>query len=522
MKRPRVIAVSVMILLAMVVLSNPGGVAHAAGPPSGIVEYVAITLTNSQSAPTPTNFQQQLTVDWSTYSSYLASNVQNVEFFTTQWSPLYAWCESSCSSSATSSVVWVNLGSNTIAASGGTLTIVMAFYSTLTNNYSPTGYWGAYPTFGTSPCTSYGSCDNGAYVFSSYFNFAGTAKPSGINVYTGVGTVAFDNGVTITGGTSATANENGIATVATFPSDTVVDYYGTQSTSPTNDNWGWNMVGFSSCLGSTGYNGCGYPSSTSSGSSYTLVDFEGSPGGSPVSSQGSPETSQSGTATLGTLTPPGSNVYPLSVWTQIYLPASYYTYQDYTTNTGYITGATNSASLPFEILVGNNEATYASGGMTVYWLRVRAYPPSGGMPSASFATPSSALATPVAYSNSGCTTSSTSFDMGQYVYGGFTVAGSGGTPWSFNVIDQAGGNVKTVSPISSSPYCDSAGYQIPSSNSAGTWTIEVLDTNGVNIGQVTFTVNNIVIPDLPSGVLFLLLPVVAFYMLARRRVKVGY
>ena len=157
----------VFFLLVMVFFALPPGVARAAGVPAGVVSYVPITLTNSQSSATPSGFQQQLTINWSDYGSYPASNVENVGFFTAQWSPLYAWCESSCSS-ASSSSVWVNLGSNTIAANGGTFVIVMAFYSTSTDMYSQTGSWGAYPTF----TGTYGEYDNGALVFSVYDNGA--------------------------------------------------------------------------------------------------------------------------------------------------------------------------------------------------------------------------------------------------------------------------------------------------------------------------------------------------------------
>ena len=506
MKRSRLIAVSVLILLAMVVLSNPGGVAHAAGPPSGIVEYVAITLTNSQSAPTPTNFQQQLTVDWSTYSSYLASNAQNVEFFTTQWSPLYAWCESSCSSSATSSSVWVNLGTNTIPA-GGTLTVVMGFYPTTANEYSPTGYWGAYPTF----TGTYGQYDNGANVFLVYNNGASlfgtsqTGTGGTAPVTTASAPAPNSNAITgsVSGGTAAatTWTTNGETTPA-LPASYIAQMrvYLTGSSALTDLLTNVQSIStgqfyvFRIDTRSGSYDSIGnYPSggittnflkqTTITSAVDTWYQLTAVDAGDSLSLYKSTST---GINSFGTL-----EAGPVS-------------------GVGYTGGG---------IAVSTDGAT-----STEYWtdIVVRAYPPYGVMPSVAFATASSALATPVAYSDSGCTTSPASFDMGQYVYGGFTVAGSGGTPWSFNIIDQSGGNAKTVSPLSSSPYCDSAGYQIPSSNSAGTWTIEVLDTNGVNIGQVTFTVNDVPIPDLPSGVLFLLLPVFAFYMLARRRVKVGY
>ncbi len=105
------------------------------------------------------------------------------------------------------------------------------------------------------------------------------------------------------------------------------------------------------------------------GGTYTLLDFEDGNNAEPRSSQG-------GSVTDGTLSTPSNNLFPASVWTHIYTSSAYYTYQNYQTSTGYITGASNTASLPFEIMVGNNEASYVPDGMTVYWLRVRAYPPN--------------------------------------------------------------------------------------------------------------------------------------------------
>jgi hypothetical protein len=511
-----VFTVSIVLLLAAVVLSNPGGVAHASGPQSGVVEYVAITLTNSQSAATPTSFQQQLTIDWSTYSAYLASNVQNVEFFTAQWSPLYAWCESSCSSSATSSVVWVNLGSNTIAGSGGTLTIVMGFYSTGTNEYSSTGYWGAYPGF----TGTYGQYDNGAKVFDLYFN--GNTATSSFSLGTSA-TLAQKTGVTGPSGSAGTIN---VLSLIGYGSTNRVDLVFNKALSnPAAGEIAESSFEISNS-GDTGHNSgaAGFCDNAAAGSASncdstdvgygsTLESYTYVSGGTATAGVDKVGTDAASTWYYAATAYPGTSPSAYSGYVASSLYSSY--------NTATSSSPIKSASSLYWSSVGASSNSYPVG-LYFNWGRARAYPPSGVMPSASFAAASSALAAPVAYSNSGCTTSSTSFDMGQYVYGGFTVAGSGGTPWSFNVIDQAGGNVKSVSPISSSPYCDSAGYQIPASSSAGTWTIEVLDTNGVNIGQVTFTVNNVQIPDLPSGVLFLLLPVVALYMLARRRVKVGY
>jgi len=218
---------------------------------------------------------------------------------------------------------------------------------------------------------SYAQYDNGAKIFPTYFNFEGTSAPSGINTYVSSGSVTFNNGVTIKGDASKTGGENGIATASSFSPPIIVEYFGTQTTSPSGDSWGWNMSGFSNYLGSSDmdpeYSG-----------TYTLIDFENGVNATLATTQG-------GTAVNGTLCTPSGNTFPPSLWTHIYLSNAYYTYQNLQNSTGYITGANNTASLPFEIQVGNNEASYAPGGMTVYVLRTRDVLPNGVQPTVSFA-----------------------------------------------------------------------------------------------------------------------------------------
>jgi len=218
---------------------------------------------------------------------------------------------------------------------------------------------------------SYAQYDNGANVFPTYFNFEGTSAPSGINTYISKGSVTFNNGVTIIGDASASGGENGIATASSFSPPIIVEYFGTQTTSPSGDSWGWNMVGFSNYLSSS-------DCCPSGGGTYTLIDFENG-----VNAK--PETSQGGSIFNGVLGTPYGNTFPSSLWTHVYLPNAYYTYQNLQNSTGYVTGANNTASLPFEIQVGNNEASYAPGGMTVYVLRARDVLPNGALPTVSFA-----------------------------------------------------------------------------------------------------------------------------------------
>lgn len=122
-----------------------------------------------------------------------------------------------------------------------------------------------------------------------------------------------------------------------------------------------------------------------------------------------------------------------------------------------------------------------------------------------------------------CTFPSSSFNQGSTVYGG----GSGLTGTSVdieyvnpsNVAAQTTANVA----VSGGSACDSAGFLIPLTAPTGSWTLRICTPAGGNCknpaqGQQAssaFTVNAAV-PDLPSGVVALLVPVAIAYFLSRR------
>ncbi|MCL4376387.1 hypothetical protein M1558_02760 [Candidatus Parvarchaeota archaeon] len=344
------------------------------GPlPKSIYKYIKLKIINSQKSTTSQPFQQMINMTINSSNSKYINKTghyafQNVEFFnTTNGKVIDSWLESYNSKYA---IFWIKLP-NGIPANTNLTDIAIGFASNTTNLFNNN-------TTGEAPqlSSTYAEYDNGANVFTNYWNFAGTSLASGINSITSNGSVSVNNGVTIKGGTTSEGGENGIYTSSSFTAPIIVDYYGTQTTSFQGDVWGWSEPGFSNYTGSS-------DASPNIAGTYTLIDFEGSPGGVNVSSQASPSNSQGGTKNQGTL-PNENSEYPASVWTQIYTNTTYYTYQNYVNNTGYITGASNNASLPFEIEVGNNEASYAPNGMTVYWLRTRAYPPNGVMPTVEF------------------------------------------------------------------------------------------------------------------------------------------
>jgi hypothetical protein len=177
---------------------------------------VPITLTNSTGTATLANFQQQITVNSTTYAAYESAGLKNVEFTTgtnATGSQLQAWIESGISTASASTIYWVNLGAGIVPANG-TLTIYMNFMPT--NIISSAGPTGCAPTTFAS---SYGDLDNGASVFGIYNNFAGAVVNGAIftSVIPGAGTtIVQNNGVTIS--TNATTTYGGLIYTAGYSS----------------------------------------------------------------------------------------------------------------------------------------------------------------------------------------------------------------------------------------------------------------------------------------------------------------
>jgi len=145
------------------------------------VAYIPITITNAQSSATQNPFQENITFNPSSYTSYEASNLGNIRFYSNSalTQLMYAWLESctpSVSNTATSATVWVKLTSQ-ITGSGGTLTIYMGFLSTSTSFDGV--YWGEAPSLSGI----YAAYDNGADVFNGYFD--GNTATSSFSAYSG-------------------------------------------------------------------------------------------------------------------------------------------------------------------------------------------------------------------------------------------------------------------------------------------------------------------------------------------------
>jgi len=136
--------------------------------PLSRLSFVPFTITNSTSTDTSAPFQQMVVVNPSLYTSYLASNLSNVQWYDSSGNVINSWLESGNSNTTTETVYWLKLP-NGIGANSS-ITVYMGIASTTTNMLNNT-------TTGEAPQLSatYGEYDNGANVFNFYDNFAGTS-----------------------------------------------------------------------------------------------------------------------------------------------------------------------------------------------------------------------------------------------------------------------------------------------------------------------------------------------------------
>jgi len=166
--------------------------------PSATNSYLSIPITNNQNVATPAPFQQMIQLNLSQYPQLegIASDLSNVYFSSDEagQSKLYSWRETPAS--LTSDVIWWVLLPNGIPASG-----VLIIYLQVS---SSTALDGVYTGEAPQLSSTYGQYDNGANVFTNYWNFAGTSLPSGWTSYattSGGPTYSVNNGL-IESGTS--------------------------------------------------------------------------------------------------------------------------------------------------------------------------------------------------------------------------------------------------------------------------------------------------------------------------------
>ena len=310
--------------------------------PSGIQYYVAVNITNSQTTATPSPFQQMINITESTFSNYIAynNNFANFEYFYANGTIIPAWIESNSSGKL---ITWVKL-TPSIPASGK-LTIYLGFASKTTNLLSSSGTSG----IGEAPqlSSTYAQYDDGASVFNNYWNWAGTSLPSGWTT-SGTGSATVNNGLTVSSGVANWF----LLTYGTAlnPQTLVLDAYAYFTGFYSSDDW-TNIL----WVTGTGITQDGLDQYNS----YVLEN---------VNNGAVARTAISGGSTTS-----------YQVWSMGDTSTYSYLMLNYGAPTTLSTDFVANTSK--EIEMGVYQTSYS---IKVQWLRTRAYPPNGVMPSVSF------------------------------------------------------------------------------------------------------------------------------------------
>lgn len=307
--------------------------------------YLPISVTNNQGSAVPAQFQQMIEFKPSTYALEEGSNLGNIRFYFGS-KELYSWCESNCSSSAAGNAIfWVKTPQ--AIPPGQTMTIDMYFLP------KSVQYDGVYAGEAPQLSPTYAEYDNGANVFNNYWNFAGTSLPSEFTSYASSGTtLTVDNSLTVSTGSGSAG---GIVGISGFTPPVISEAY------ITSQSGGAESGGIAQQIGNVATSG-GY-------------DFNGW-GGSVGS--GSLENGMSGTQNINLqVLVPGIDG---QAWTS---SSTQYYYKNY----GVSAASSTDYALPSTIYI--SAGVYCCSGsnlLTIQWLRVRAYPPNGVMPSVTFGT----------------------------------------------------------------------------------------------------------------------------------------
>ncbi len=323
--------------------------------PSGIIAYTNLNLSASWNVVHSAYVQQMvnLTESSAIYGSYLAysGSTANFEYFYGNGTVIPAWIQSNSSGK----LITLLKIKNTTATND----IYLGFASKTTNLLSSSGTSG----IGEAPqlSSTYAEYDDGANVFPVYYNFAGTTLDSRISPIAGV-TLTQNNGLSISASTTGTTFY--ILTTSSMSSPFIMEgyetYYGVPTTSNPNEQYGFVIDSSTSTSQNTG----GIPA----GTNYMVRT---------LNDAGSPNLFNGATA--------------LAYGTHDYV-------SQYTAIDNFIQNPTG-ISATFDGTSMSSATTVLSSGYigfylysdtanavvsTVQWLRTRAYPPNGVMPSVSF------------------------------------------------------------------------------------------------------------------------------------------
>ena len=310
--------------------------------------YIPVTGTNSESTATPTDFQQLVTVDLSYYSAFLNQDLSNTFFSsdTAGSTVVTSWLEFGNTYPFSSVNFWLYLPGGIGASSS--ITVYLQVDLSNANHFNTT-------TTGVAPqlTSTYAEYDDGANVFTNYWNFAGTAAPSGWT-YNG-GSVSYDNGATFNGNGGTYWYYKG----TTYSGNLMIDELMKVNTQATTTNYGEGAVGLTTTS----------PSWTSTFSLSRVL-------------QGTNPTIGYMFGGNGIIT--STEFEPVGTFGVLGFSA---TSSGMAAYSNYRTIETSTDAVPSDYYIVGSEA---DGGAQVFvqWLRTRAYPPNGVMPFVTAGTPS--------------------------------------------------------------------------------------------------------------------------------------
>ena len=228
----------------------------------------------------------------------------------------------------------------------------MDFFSTSSNILNTVNTGEAPQLFST-----YAEYDDGANVFTNYWNFAGTALPTGWTslAQTDVA-ITIDNGITVNNTDIAASSLEQAAYYSTEVTPSVEDFLITSS------SFGNNNIGV------------GYTTSTPVTTNQPPNTVEGALG-SDTNNARAFAINSSGDVSGTTGAAVGTSGIVSTIWTNSSAVTATYDYGDATTET---TDVPTYGSA-YIVLMTQYSTSY-----TLQWLRTRAYPPNGVMPSVSF------------------------------------------------------------------------------------------------------------------------------------------
>ncbi len=329
--------------------------------------YVQITL-NPGSTISGT-FQQNITFNPSTYSAYESSDLGNIRFCTDPTCSsgyLDSWLEgcpeTACTQSSSQAIFWVKLPNGETSGEN----IYMVFGPT-----SGTGSEFDGSIAGEAPQISqtYAQYDNGANVFALYTDFSGTSLSSGFSSASESGvTVSVNNGLTMSGGRGG-EGDGMVYTSSTYPNYIIDTGINSISAPTSNDQPGIiDAIGsISSGCPDSDYSCTGYRFGYNYWNTQQLQIAWASSGGT---QGGVPCGASIGTQSSGVLT---------GMWRSTGSETAYFNYANMVSCSDSTDGL-GSANQYAIIYASTSTSTTSS----YWWLRLRAIPPSGVMPSYGF------------------------------------------------------------------------------------------------------------------------------------------